>query len=60
MGKIFVLGIAIAVGYMIGWRDAQNHTDHIAMRIVQVVRTSFGATDGNDIDGRMSKLEGKN
>lgn len=60
VGKLFVLSIAIAVGYMIGWRDAQSNVDHIASRAVQMVRTTFGANAANDIDSRMSKLEGKN
>ncbi len=60
MGKLFVLSVAIAIGYTIGYRDARANPDHIATRLVQVVRTTFHASPSNDIDARMSKLEGKN
>ncbi|HEX6941555.1 MAG TPA: hypothetical protein VF128_01440 [Gemmatimonadaceae bacterium] len=62
MGKIFVLGVAIAVGYAIGYRDARNHSEHIVTRAVEQVRVTFGAESGsaNDIDAVMKKVEGKN
>lgn len=60
MGKLFVLSVAIAVGYTIGYRDARANPDHIATRLVQIVRTTFRASPSNDIDARMSKLEAKN
>jgi hypothetical protein len=60
MGKLFVLAVAIAVGYTLGYRDARNHTEHILARAVDQVRTTFGATPQNDIDAVMSKVEGKN
>ena len=60
MGKVFVLGVAIAIGYSIGWRDARANTDHILARAVEQVRTTFNAKPVNDIDATMSRLEGKN
>ena len=60
MGKLFVLGVAIAVGYTLGFRDARNHSEHILARAVDQVRTTFGATPQNDIDAVMTKVEGKN
>ena len=62
MGKIFVLGVAIAVGYAIGYKDARNHSEHIVTRAVEQVRETFGAETGsaNDIDAVMKKVEGKN
>ena len=62
MGKIFVLGVAIAVGYALGYRDARNHSEHIVTRAVEQVRETFGAKSGsaNDIDAVMRKVEGKN
>lgn len=59
MGKFFVLGAAIAIGYAIGFRDARHHTDHVVARAVEQVRVTFGAENKNDIDGRMNTLEGK-
>ena len=59
MGKFFLLAIAICVGYAVGYRDARAHSDHILGRAVELVRQTFGAENGNDIDGRMEKLEGK-
>ena len=62
MGKVFVLGVAIAVGYAIGYRDARNHSQHIVTRTVEQVRETFGADSrsANDIDAVMKKVEGKN
>ena len=60
MGKIFLLGFAIAVGYTLGYRDARKHPDNILARAVAQVRTTFHATPQNDIDAVMSKVEGKN
>jgi hypothetical protein len=60
MGKYVVFCLAIAIGYAIGFRDARQHSDHIVARAVEQVRVAFGAENGNDIDGRMDKLEGKN
>jgi hypothetical protein len=62
MGKIFVLGVAIAVGYGLGYRDARNHSEHIVTRAVEQVRETFGAKSGsaNDVDAVMRKVEGKN
>lgn len=62
MGKIFVLGVAIAVGYALGFRDARSHPEHIVTRAVQQVRETFGANQAsaNDIDAVMRKVEGKN
>ena len=60
MGKAFVLGVAIAIGYAFGYSDARNHSDHIVTRAVEKVRTTFGRKGVNDIDAVMSKVEGKN
>ena len=60
MGKLFVLGVAIAVGYAIGYRDARHNSEHIAARAVESVREMFGAKPMNDIDAVMTKVEGKN
>ena len=59
MGKVFLLGIAIAVGYAFGYRDARNHSDHILTRAVEKVRTGFGEMPSNDVDAIMTKVEGK-
>lgn len=59
MGKVFVLGIAIAAGYFIGYRDARNHSEHIVTRTVEQIKTTFGRNAGNDVDAVMSKVEGK-
>ena len=59
MGRFLVLGVAIAVGYAIGFRDARKHPEHILSRAVAGVRTAFGATPTNDVDAIMTKVEGK-
>jgi hypothetical protein len=60
MGKLFVLAVAIAVGYAIGFRDARINSEHILTRAVDQVRELFGATPTNDVDAVMTKIEGKN
>ena len=60
MGKLFLLGAAIAVGYMLGFQDARAHKHHIVARAVHQVRASFGGRDVNDVDAVMTKVEGKN
>jgi hypothetical protein len=60
MGKALLLGVAIAVGYSIGYRDARVNTENILTRAVEQLRVTFGAKPTNDIDAVMSKLEGKN
>jgi hypothetical protein len=60
MGRILVLGVAIAVGYTIGFRDARNHSEDILARAVQQVRVAFGGKPANDVDAVMRKVEGKN
>ena len=60
MGKLFVLGVAIAVGYAIGYRDARHNSEHIVTRAVEHVRVMFGGEgNANDIDAIMTKVEGK-
>jgi hypothetical protein len=59
MGKAFVLGIVIAIGYSIGYRDARAHSEHILTRAVEQLRVTFGAKPTNDIDATMLRLEGK-
>ena len=59
MGKVFLLGIALAVGYAIGYRDARNHSDHIVTRAVEKIGMTFGKNAGNDVDAIMTKVEGK-
>ena len=58
MGKAFVVGVAIAIGYTIGYRDARANSDHIMTRVVELGRVVFGAKPTNDIVARMAKLEG--
>ena len=60
MGKGFVLGIAITIGYMIGYRDARAHPNHILRRVVEQIKVTFNAKPANDIDAVMTKVEGKN
>lgn len=60
MGKAFLFGIAIAIGYSIGYRDARAHPNHILARFVDQVKVTFNAKPANDIDAVMNKVEGKN
>ncbi len=60
MVKYLVLGVAIAVGYAIGFRDARQNSEHILTRAVGQVRETFGGKTVNDVDAVMTKLEGKN
>jgi hypothetical protein len=60
MGKAFLMGVAIAVGYAFGYKDARNHSDHIVKRTIEKVRETFGGETRNDVDAVMTKIEGKN
>ena len=61
MGKLFVLGVAVVVGYFLGYNDARKHSEHFVTRSVQEVREFFGGdTNRNDVDAVMNKIEGKN
>jgi hypothetical protein len=60
MGKLFVLGIAIAVGYTFGYRDARAHSQDILTRTVVQIRTTFGGKELNNVDAVMTKIEDKN
>jgi hypothetical protein len=60
MGKVFLLGLAITIGYSLGYRDARAHPKHILARAVDQVKVTFHAKPANDIDAVMSKVEGKN
>jgi hypothetical protein len=61
MGKLFVLGVAVTVGYFLGYNDARKHPEHVVTRAVQEVREFFGANENrNDVDAVMTKIEGKN
>ncbi len=60
MGKAFVVGVAIAIGYSIGYRDARANSEHIITRVVEQVKVTFGAKPTGDIDAAMTRLEGKN
>ena len=60
MGKALLVGVAIAIGYSIGYRDARANSEHILTRVVGAVSTTFGAKPTGDIDAAMTRLEGKN
>ena len=60
MGRAFLLGVALTVGYFVGYRDARNHSEHVVARAVDQVREFFGGAENrNDIDAVMNKVEGK-
>ena len=60
-GKLFVLGVAVAAGYFLGYNDARKNPENIVSRSVQEVREFFGADKSrNDVDAIMNKVEGKN
>lgn len=60
MGKFFLMGVAVVIGYSFGFRDARKHSENILVRAVDKIGTAFGATPTNDIDAVMTKVEGKN
>ena len=60
MGKLFVLVLAVAVGYSLGFRDARKNSEDILTRAVEQIRVTFGAKPANDVDAVMNKVEGKN
>ena len=61
MKTMFLLAAGVAAGYWYGFRDAQTHRHPLQQRVTErVVARAGGASRervGNDIDGRMARLE---
>ena len=58
MGRVILLVIAVSLGYMFGFRDAQAHEHDVVSRMVDHIRTSLGHP-GSNVDSIMTTLEGK-
>jgi hypothetical protein len=54
---IAILALGIAIGYSYGWKDAQQHTEHVAERLV--ARIGGGSRDDvrTDVDAKMRQVE---
>jgi hypothetical protein len=53
---ICILGIGIAIGYFVGFGDAQTHEKNIIGRTIERVGGSARDRVGNDIDARYDKV----
>jgi hypothetical protein len=58
MRKVLVLlGIGMAAGYFIGFKDASAHEKNVVHRLVARVRGDMEGKVGNDVDAVMDRLE---
>jgi len=52
-----LLAIGIAFGYSYGWKDAQEHDDHIVTRTVDRIGGESRGKYSSDIDQTVEKME---
>lgn len=55
---LFLIAVGVAVGYQLGWKDAQEHSVPVVERTIDRIRSSNEDRYRNDIDGQMTRLEG--
>lgn len=53
---LFLLAVGIAIGYFIGFGDAQTHEKNIIGRTIERAGGSARDKVGNDIDARYDKV----
>jgi hypothetical protein len=56
---LLLLAAGVAVGYQLGWKDAQNNSVPVVERAIDRVRSANEDRYRNDIDGQMTRLEGR-
>jgi hypothetical protein len=56
---IVLLIVGIAIGYFLGFGDAQSHDDNIVKRLVSRAGASARGGVNNDIDARLEKQVGR-
>ena len=49
---LLVLAVGVAIGYVYGWRDAQQHDRNVAERLVERIGGQTRERMGNDVDTR--------
>jgi hypothetical protein len=54
---VLTLALGAAIGYAVGFGDAQKHEQHIVRRVVERIGGSSRDRVKTDIDGRMADLE---
>lgn len=54
---IVLIGVGIAIGYFVGFKDAQEHPQDIVHRAVLHVEKTSRDRDANDIDAVMRRVE---
>jgi hypothetical protein len=54
---IFLVGVGIAIGYFVGFQDAQAHAQDIVHRAVLHVEKTSRDRDANDVDAMMRRVE---
>jgi hypothetical protein len=55
----FILTIGVALGYGYGWKDAQQHEQHVAERVLDRIGGETRARMGNDVDTRFRETDGR-
>ena len=54
---LFLIFVGVAVGYFIGFNDAQVHTDNMVVRAVNAVGGSNRQHMKTDVDKQMENVE---
>lgn len=54
---ILILGLGVAIGYGYGWKDAHQHEQNIAERMVEQIGGKSRAMVSGDVDAQMVQAE---
>lgn len=53
---LFLLVVGVAIGYFVGFRDAQTHDKNVVIRVVGRAGGSARGAVSNDIDSKYDKV----
>ena len=56
---LFLIVIGVAIGYFVGFNDAQKHDANVVQRLVARAGGAARGKLDNDIDAKMEKVGGK-
>ena len=54
---ILILGLGVAIGYGYGWKDAHQHDQNIAERMVEQIGGKSRSMVSGDLDAQMVQAE---
>ena len=53
---LFILAVGIAIGYFVGFGDAQTHDKNLVGRTIERIGGSARDNVGNDVDKKYDKI----